>query len=62
MKILSEYHGDRSIRQSLVYTNGDGKYYVRQIEDGLVRYTTKFDVLDEAEDFAEDWIMYEGEE
>ncbi len=56
MIILSEFHSDDSYRQALVYKE-DGKYFVRQMEDGSVIYTRYFDSEDVAEIFAEDWVM-----
>lgn len=61
MNILSEYHGDKSIRQALVYKE-NGKYWVRQINEGNVVYTASFNYQESAEDFAEDWVRGETNE
>lgn len=61
MNIISEFHGENSIRQSLIFKS-QNKYHVRQLENGDVRLTQVFENLEEAENFAEDWVMGENNE
>ncbi len=58
--ILSEFHGDGSDRQALVYKE-NGKFYVRQIEHGSMIAVRYFDSEDVAEIYAEDWVMEYGD-
>lgn len=60
MNILSEYHGDDSSRQALVYKEST-TYYVRVMNPETVRVLT-FKTRQEAEDYAEDWVMGETNE
>lgn len=60
MNILSEYHGANSIRQAMIYRNEYG-FFVRHIENDIVM-NTKFISEQQAEIFAENWVLGEKDE
>jgi hypothetical protein len=57
LKLLSEYFSDDMKRRSTVTMQLDTrKYRVATISENGTAFTTMFDVEDEAEQFAEDWV------
>lgn len=55
MKVISEYYGEDT-KHSLVY-NYNNKYFVSLRENSVVKHVSEHDLLDEAEDCAEEWVM-----
>lgn len=57
-KQLSEYFSEDGKRRSSVLRNLEtGKYHVTAISDSGSAFTTIFDVEDDAEQYAEDWVI-----
>ena len=59
MKILSEYFSDDGIRHVIIYKENNG-YYIRQIQEEQIM-TRRFDNIEFAENFAENWVREHGE-
>lgn len=57
MKILSEYHGDGSYRQALVYE--ENNHYCVRLLDREYMIVKTFNTEQQAEDCAEDWVRRE---
>jgi hypothetical protein len=57
-KQLSEYFSEDGKRRSSVLKNLDSlKYHVTTISDSGTAFTCVFDIEEDAEQFAEDWVM-----
>jgi hypothetical protein len=59
-KELSVYFSTDEKRRSTVMMNIDTrKYHVSAVNESGTAFTSVFDTLEAAEQFAEDWVMYE---
>lgn len=55
--ILSQYFSDNDRRESIIEHDTDStRYYVRTKSDFGTWFTTLFPTLEEAENYAEDWV------
>lgn len=57
MKILSEYFSDDNKRSSKVLYIGEKKFRVVVVDEMCANYATVFDNEEDAENYAEDWVM-----
>lgn len=58
MKLLSEFYGDNGAIAEVYVDMGD--YIVKTITESLVITHSVYDTEDDAEDYAEDWILKNG--
>ncbi len=57
-KQLSDYYSDDSKKTaSVIKELGTGRYIVRLVNDAGTAFSTTFDAEDDAEKFAEDWVL-----
>lgn len=57
MRLLSEYVDDDETKTAKVYFKDKETFVVIVRSDTGTHYSSTFDVLRKAEDFAEDWVM-----
>ena len=56
MKELSNYYGDNNNREATVYRDENGYFATVKSATG-VYYTARFNNVEDAEAYAEDWVM-----
>lgn len=56
-EISSYYSEDTNKRSSVVKELGTGHYVVRLISDSGSAFSAAFDSLEDAENYAEDWVV-----
>jgi len=58
IKLVSEYIGEENNRSASVYKDLETKEYKVSIRNEAGTYfTATFDVIDDAEDYAENWVL-----
>jgi len=55
MILISEYMNDKNNKQSFVYKH-ENKYIVKMDKNWKNEYVSEYEMIDDAEDCAEDWI------
>ena len=61
MEFLSEYYSDDHTKKAeVVYSKGEKTFKVNCSKDGHMTYLTQFDSKQQAEDFAEDFVISRG--